>query len=110
MGGSGDVCVVQLESVIAVSRARLRCESRLMKHGVHEVSGTVAGEGASRAIGAVRSGGETEDNHAGVGIAEAENRLAPVVAIFVSTTFFARYLLAVNHEAGTASAGDQFII
>ena len=61
-------------------------EAELVEDGVHEVAGAVAGEGAAGAVGSVSSGGEAEDEDAGVGIAEARDGFGPVFLITVGFT------------------------
>ena len=81
----GDPGVAQFETVIAGDRARLAGEAEVVEDGIHEVAGTIACEGSACAISAVGSGGESEDEDAGAGIAEAGNGASPVSLILVST-------------------------
>ncbi len=55
---------------------------------------TVAGEGATGAVGSVGSGSQAEDEDTGVGIAESGDRLGPI------------FLVAVGFSASLADATD----
>jgi len=78
-----------------------------VQHGIHEVAGSVAGEGASGAIGAVSAGSEAHDQDAGQRIAESGNGLAPVFPVAIRTALLAGDLLTIANQARTASAGDH---
>ena len=98
---------MQLEAVVAVGGRGLVGESGLVQHGIHEVAGSVAGEWASGAIGAVSAGSQSHDQDAGLGIAESGDGLAPVFPVAVGAALLAGDLLAIGNQARTASAGDH---
>ncbi len=106
--GGGDVGVGESESVVAVLARGLIGEARAVKDGVHEIAGGVSGEHATGSVGAVGAGGESEDEHAGVGIAETGYGARPVLAVHVSAALFESDLFAVGNEARTLAAGDEF--
>ncbi len=99
-----------MEPVVAVRRIRLIGESGFVEDRVHEFAGGIAGEGTPGAIGTVGSGSETEHEHAGVGISEAGDGLAPVFAITIGAAFLARDALAIFDEAGAKGASDDFAV
>ena len=84
--------LAELEAVVAMEGDGFAGEAELVEDGVHEVAGAVAGEGAAGAVGSVGTGGEAEDENAGVGIAEAGDGFGPV------------FLIAVGFSAGLADA------
>jgi hypothetical protein len=81
-----------------------------VQHGIHEIAGSVAGERASGAIGAVSAGSESHDQNAGQRIAESGNGLAPVFPVAIGTALLAGDLLAISDQTGAASAGDHVLV
>ncbi len=75
-----------------------------MQDGIHEVAGAVAGEGAAGAVGSVSARSEAEDEDAGVGIAEARNRLSPVLLVSVGFAAGLADAADIGDEAGAAGA------
>lgn len=108
--GGRNIKVLQLETVVAISGVGLVGKSGFIQHGIHEFAGCVAGEGTPGAVGAVSAGGESHDQHARIGIAEAGDWLTPILAIEISAAFHACDLLAIFDQARTARAGDNFAI
>jgi hypothetical protein len=107
-GSSGYVEIMQNKPVVSIDCRRLTGKSRCVEHRVHKVAGSVSGERAPGAIGAVGAWSKSEHKDAGMGIAEAGNGLAPVLAVAVSAALLAGNLLAIQDEARTARAGDDF--
>ena len=70
--------MVEFQTVVGGDGAGFGGESEVVEDRVHEVAGAVAGEGTAGAVGAVRSGGEAEDQDAGARIAEAGDGSSPV--------------------------------
>ena len=60
--GGGDIGVHQAEAVVATVGVRLGGEADAVQDWVHEASRGIAGEWAARAVAAVCSGGEPEDD------------------------------------------------
>src|SRR5438876_11589168 len=81
-----------------------------MEYRVHEIAGSVSGEWTARAVRAMGSGSQAQHEHSGVGIAEAGDRLAPVLRVFVGATLFASDLFPVGDEARATSASDHFTV
>jgi hypothetical protein len=104
--GGGDPHIAKTETVVAIERGWLGGESEAVEDRVHEFGGGVSGERTTGAIAAVGSGGEAEDEDAGVGIAKAGNGARPVFAGKVGATLFAANALTVFDEAGATTAGD----
>src|ERR1022692_1036127 len=107
---SRDVQIFQLEPVVAVGGVGLAGESGFMQHGEHKLAGGIAREWASGAIGAVRAGSQSHDEHPRLGIAEAGHGLAPVLVVAISAALLASHLLAVGDETWAAGAGDHFLV
>jgi hypothetical protein len=58
----------------------------------------------------VRAGREAENDDASVGIAEAGDRFAPVVAIAIGAALFPCDLFAISNQSRTASTGNNFAV
>src|SRR5215467_14014776 len=76
-GGGDDVGVAQGEAVVGALRGRDVGEALGVEGGEEEVARAVAGEDAAGAVGAVRGGGQADQQQARVGVAEAGDGLAP---------------------------------
>ena len=77
---------------------------------VEEIAGAVAGEDAAGAVGAVGSGGESDDDEAGLGVAERGDGAAPVGFVAVGAALGLGDVLAVFAEAGALVAIDDFFL
>lgn len=110
VGGGGDVEVVELESVLAGDGDGLGGEAGLVEHAVQDVAGAVAGEHAAGAVGAMGSGGEAEDEDAGVGVAERGDGASPIGLITVGAALEFRNFRSVRAEAGTAATSYDFLL
>ena len=106
----GDPEIAQAHAVIAAARDRLGGKARVVEHGIEEVAGAIAREGASGAIGAVRAGSKAEDQDAGFGIAKAGNGTTPVRLVAIGTTADLGHLGAPGAEARAALAGNDLLI
>jgi hypothetical protein len=103
----GDPGVAELEAVVAADGAGFAGEAELMKDGIHEVAGAVAGEGAAGAIGSVGAGREAEDEDSGAGVAKAGDRPGPIDLVLIGTAFGFADAATVGAKAGAALAGDD---
>ena len=56
------------------------------------------------------SGGEAEDEDAGLGVAEAGNRFRPIFPIDVGATLFAANGFTIFRKPSTESAGNNFAV
>ncbi len=100
----GDPAVAQREPVAAVGGRRLVREPGPVQGGEEEVAAAVAGEHPARAVRAVRGRGEPEQQHAGLRVAEAVDRPAPVLLVAERGALLARDLLAPGDEPRAAAA------
>jgi hypothetical protein len=81
-----------------------------VQDGVHELTGSVAGERPSGAVGAVSAGSKSEDQDVSVRIAEAGYGACPILVIEVGTALFAPDLLAIFDQPRAATAAQQFLV
>src|SRR5262245_4691124 len=108
--GGGDVCAGQREAIVGILRRGNVRETGAMEGGHQEVAGaagTVAGEHAARAIGAVRRRGQADQQHACVRITEAWYGLAPVALIAERAPLHARDLGTIRPQPRTFLAGNN---
>ena len=103
----GDVRVAQLEAVVGGHRRGLVGESRA-EHGREQpVARAIAGEHPTGAVGAVSRRRQPDDQDAGLRIAEAGHREAPVVLRAERSPLVPGDLLApVDQAAGTPTVDD----
>jgi len=82
-------------------------EAGFVEGAEEEIAGAVAGEDTARTVGAVRAGGEAEDEEAGGGVAEAGDGAAPVDFLLIGAALDDGDVGAVFAEAGALVAGDD---
>src|SRR5215510_3563544 len=56
------------------------------------------------------AGRQTEDDHAGVSVAESWDRFSPILPVPISAALLSRNQLAILHESRAAGASDHFAI
>jgi len=99
--------LAQLEAVVTAGGSWLAGQAELVEDRVHEVAGTVAGEGTARPVSSVSAGSEAKDQDAGIGIAESGDRFGPVFLVAVRFATSLTDATNVGDEARTAGAlGD----
>jgi hypothetical protein len=103
----GDPGVTQLEAVVAGDGAGFAGEAKLVQDGVHEIAGTVAGEGAAGAVGSMGSWGEAEDEDSCSWVAKAGYGAGPVGLVVIGTPFGFADAAAVDAKTGAAFTGDD---
>ncbi len=81
-----------------------------MKGRIEEVARAIAGEHPSRAIAAMRSRREADEQDAGADVAEARHRPRPVVEIAIARDLLATDPLAPLDEPRAGSAGDELAV
>ncbi len=108
VGDAGDGAVDELEAVGEMGGGGLIAEAFGVHGGEEEIAGTVASEEAAGAVGAVRSGGEAEDEEMGVRRAEVGDGAGPVGFVAVGGAADLADGLAVLEEARAAGAGLDF--
>ena len=101
--------MAQAEAVSGGDGSGFGCEAEVVEDGIHEVAGAVSGEGAAGAVGAVDSGGETEDEDAGAQVAEAGDGTGPVGLVDVGAATGLADGFSVEAETRAALAGDDVV-
>ena len=105
-----DVAIVEGKTVLTMGRLRPACETEAVQGFVQPITTAVAREGASRAVGAMRCRGQSDDQEPGERVTEAGNGFAPIGFVSESAHFLFCHLLAVRHEPGAAGAvNDAFL-
>lgn len=99
--------MTEFEPVVAGYTCRLVGEAQLVENGIHEGSGTIAGERTPCAVSSMRTGSKTKDEHPCARVAKAGNRPSPVGLVLVSTSPGFADAAAVVAEARTALAIDD---
>ena len=106
-GSGGYIESGQRKSVVPAGRRCLIREAGFKQHRVHELARSVPRERPSGAIRAVCARSQSENEHAGVGIAKAGNGLAPILMFAVCAALLASNALPVFDKAWTSRAGDD---
>src|ERR1700745_3906264 len=110
MGGGGDVRVLEFHAVVQVSGVGLGCKSSVVEHRIHEISGAIASERTTRAVGTMRSWCEAEDDDPGIDVSEAGNGLRPIFPIHVGAALLAPYLFPIGDQPRTQSATRHLFV
>lgn len=104
----GDVAVTQPQAVVSRDGRRLVRESDAVERAIQPVSASVAREYAPCPVPSVRSGGETDDQEAGVRVAEPRNGSPPILPLAERRALRAGDRFAVPHKARALAALDDF--
>jgi hypothetical protein len=99
--------VAESEAVVAGDGTGFAGEAELVKDRVHEVAGSVTGEGSAGAVGSVSAWSETEDEDTCSGVAEARHGPGPVGLVLIGAAFCFTDALAVVAEAGAPLTRDD---
>lgn len=83
MDRRGDVAIDEIQSVIGRDRGRLVCEACLVEGPIEEVSRSISGEHPTGTVGAMRSGGESNNQHLGIDWTKRGDRFAPILPVLV---------------------------
>jgi hypothetical protein len=78
-----------------------------MEDGIKKISRTISGERAASTVGAVRAGGQSDNQDSGIGVSEGRNRAAPIAEFAIRATLFRGDLRCVLAEARTEFAGGD---
>jgi hypothetical protein len=104
-----DPGVAKFQAVVAGGACWLAGEAQFVQHGIHEVAGAIAGEGAARSIGSMRTGSKPEDENAGARVSEARDWPGPVGLILIGAALCLADASAVIAEPrATLAADDRF--
>jgi hypothetical protein len=105
-----DVRVDQLQPVVARNAGGLGGKAGGVEDRVQKISRAIAGEYASRAIGAVGPWGEADQKQPGVGIAKAWHWFRPIIPVQVRTALDAAHFFAIGHQARALLARDDLAL
>jgi hypothetical protein len=104
------IYILQLEAVVAICGSRLVGKARAIQRLVQKIAGAVSGEYSPRAVAAMCSGRKTQNQKLGARIAEARNRLAPVVPREEGAALVPRDLFAVPYKSRARATVNDFPI
>lgn len=88
MSDGGDHAVDEFQSVVGSLERRLIGETRAVKSAIEPLTAAVAGEHATRSIGPVSGGCETDDEKSRIRVTEIGNWSAPVIPFGEGFSFF----------------------
>ena len=110
MSGSRDVEVGQRQSVFARNTGGLGGETGLVQYAVENFAGTVAGEHASRTVGAMGARRQSENHDSCNRVAEGGDRPPPIGLVTVGAAFQLRDFRRMPAQAGTTCAGYYLLV
>ena len=84
-------------------------KAKFMQDWIHEITGSISGEGASGSVGPMGAGREAKDEDTGTEIAEAGDGTGPVSVVLVRPAPGFADAGAVIAQTGTKLAGDDGI-
>src|ERR1700733_4619259 len=108
--GCADVGVDKLQPVVPGNAGGLGGKTGGEQYFVEKIAGAVAGEDASRAIGAVGSRRQSDQKQPGFRVAEAWHWLRPIIPIAIRAPFDAPHLAAIFHQARALLAPDDLAL
>ena len=106
---SSDPHAVQPHAVISRHGLRLRRETRPEQRCVQAVTGSIAGEHATGAVGAVRGRRQAHDHDASVGVAEPGHTPTPIDVVSEGGALDSCHFLAPRHEPRAGPAGRHLV-
>jgi hypothetical protein len=106
----GDPGVTEFKTVVAGDSERFGGETEIVEHRVHEVSGTVAGEGTAGAVGTVGAGSESKNQDTGTWISKAGDGASPVGLVLVGAAAGLADPTAVVAQPRATLAGDDGVV
>jgi hypothetical protein len=105
-----NIGIPKCEAIVPAYRRRLIGEAGAMKCVEEEIARAVAGERAARPISAMSSGSKSYDEKLRVWIAEAGDRLAPVVPVKKSAPLGASHGFAIPDKARALAAAYNRVV
>lgn len=108
--GSRNVTALQLEPVCSMPGIGLVGKSGLKQGPKQKIPRPVASKHPSGAIGAVRSGGQPQNQKFCRGVAKAGHGFSPIILVKIHPALFFGYLPAVMNEARAVLAGNDFLL
>jgi hypothetical protein len=86
VGGARDVGSSKLETVLSPEALGPVSEPGLVQNAIEEVTGFIARKDAARAVGAVGTGSESDDEQPGRGVAERGYGQPPIFLILIGAS------------------------
>lgn len=99
--------MAESEAIVPGDGTGFAGEAELVKDRIHEVAGSVTGEGSAGAVGSMSAWSETEDEDTCAGVTEARDGLSPVGLVLIGAAFCFTDALAVVAEAGAPLTRDD---
>src|SRR6267143_1501377 len=96
--GRRDVCILQLQTIVAVQRSWLIREPRLMQRCVQKISRAISCEHSTGAVCSMCRGCKPKNQHLRPRISESSNRFAPVGPFKKRPPLFLRNFFTVKHQ------------
>jgi 2-keto-3-deoxy-L-fuconate dehydrogenase len=110
MGGGGDPCVAQFQTVARCPALRLRCKPGAMESAIKEVTGTIPGKHTSSTVSAMCRRCKSENEHTGLRISEGRYRLSPIIFRAKSPAFSDCDVAAVRNQPRASLTGGNLPI
>jgi len=101
--------VAQAQAVVASDTTRLRRQTQRVQDGIHEIPGTITGEGSPGAVGAMRPWRKAQNKDACSWVTKTRHRPRPVFMIDIGAASLLANAGAIFAEPGTCLALDYRI-
>lgn len=102
---NGHPCILQCESVVAMRRRFLVCQTGAGHRSVEPVAAAIASEDPACAVGSVSAWSKPKDNDPGIGITESSDWFSPVFLVSICRTALLGHGLTPTNQTGTRPAG-----
>ena len=106
--GSGNVCALQPQPIVAAQGSGLIRKSRFVQRLVQKIPRTIPSEYAACAVPTMGRGRQSQNEQFRTGISEARHRSSPIRPLPVGSPFLARHFFTVLHQSRTFPAGANF--
>src|SRR5580704_2499957 len=104
------ISIPQREAVVAIRRSGLIGKTRAKQRLVKKIAGAVSSEYSPGAVAAMRGGRKPQNQELGTRIAEARNRLAPIIPRKERPPLVPCDLFAIPYESRARAAVNNFLI
>jgi hypothetical protein len=104
------ISILQRQTIFAIRRSRLIGKARAIERLVKKIAGAIAREHTSRAIRSMSRGRKPQYQKLRARIAEARNRLAPIIPCQKRSPLVPRDLFAIPYQPRARAAADNFLI
>jgi hypothetical protein len=104
-----DISIPQLQSIIAMRRARLVCEPGPIQCGIKKVARAVSRKHSPRSVCSVRRRSQSNQQQPRISFAKSRHRPSPVSPFAERPPFLSRHLFPVRHQPRALLALHNFI-